>query len=88
MQSIKVVVRQIGNSNPAWDVVSAQEASDYIEYQYGSQGYVLSNSHYLGEVKDGNGVVQGYKVMFVLTKYNKDYEQEQEVPKSKTKKDA
>lgn len=87
MQSIKVVVRQIGNPNPVWDVVSAQEASDYIEYQYGSQGYVLSNSHYLGEVKDGNGAVQGYKVMFILTKYDSGTT-EPEALKSKAKKDA
>ncbi len=68
MQSIKLVMRQVGKTNPELDIVSASEATDFIEYQYGSQGYVLSASHYLGEVKDGQGLVLGYKMMFVLTK--------------------
>ena len=68
MQSVKLVVRQIGIPNVALDIVSPEDASTYIEYQYGSKGYVLASSHYLGEVKDAQGSVQGYKVMFVLTK--------------------
>ena len=63
---IKIVVRQIGIPNPALDIISAEDTSEYLSYQY--PGYELGNSHYLGEVKDSQGSVQGYKMMFVLTK--------------------
>jgi len=72
-QSIRIVVRQIGNPDVAADIYSAQDTSDYIEFQYGAKGYMLKDSHYLGEVvvrgADGQPTgVGGWKVMFILTK--------------------
>ncbi len=68
MQSVRFVVRQIGVPNPAADVYSAQEAAEYLEYQYTSQGYVIQDTHYLGEVKGQGGETLGYKVMVVFVK--------------------
>lgn len=66
MQSIRTVVRQLGTPNPQLDIYSADEISEYLQYQY--PGYELKDSHYLGEVKDGSGNVQGYKFAYVLVK--------------------
>ena len=68
MQTVKLVVRQIGVPNAQLDIYSVEDTSEYIAYQYGSQGYVLKDSHYLGEAKDAQGSTQGYRMMFVLTK--------------------
>lgn len=68
MQSLRVVVRQIGIPNKAAEIYSVAEVTEYIEYQYLSQGYTIQNSHYLGEVKSPRGEIQGYKMMFILTK--------------------
>ena len=68
MQSIKIVVRQIGIPNVSADIYSAEDTSEYIQYQYGAKGYELKDSHYLGEVKGAEGSTVGYKVMFVLVK--------------------
>lgn len=66
MQSVKFFMRQIGI--PGNGVQSVEEVQDELEYKLLSLGYVVSNSHYLGDVKDTGGNVVGYKVMLVLTK--------------------
>ena len=68
MQSIRIVVRQIGIPDVNADILSPEDTSEYIQYQYGAKGYELKDSHYLGEVKGAEGATVGYKVMFVLTK--------------------
>ena len=68
MQSIKVAVRRIGAKNPTLDIYTPDEVSLDFEYGYGSQGYDLTDTHYLSEVKDATGAVQGWSVMFVFTK--------------------
>lgn len=78
MQSIKLVVRRIGVPDAGLNVYSAEETSEYIAYQYSSQGYVLSDTHNLGEVKNQQGSVQGWSVMFVLVK-------DEELAKAKVK---
>ena len=83
MQSVKVAVRQIGIKNPGLNIYTTDEVSQEFEYNYGAVGYVLQNSHYLGEVKDAAGNIHGYKVMFVFTKT-----EEPEVVKAKASKNA
>lgn len=61
MQSVKLLVRQIGNPNPELSIISEPELNEYIDYQLTSQGYELHSTHYLSDVKDPNGNVQGYK---------------------------
>lgn len=69
MQSIKFVVRQIGISHKGLGIESAEDAEQYIQYQYLSQGYRVQSTHYLGEVKgERAGDVLGYKVMLILVK--------------------
>ena len=68
MQSLRLVVRQIGEPSPAQDVFSAQQVAEYIEYNYLSDGYRMQETHYLGEVKDPKGNLMGWKVMFVLVR--------------------
>lgn len=67
MQSVKLVLRTVGNPNPALGVVGSDEFSADVE-KYTQDGYVVQNSLYLGEVKDAMQNAQGYKVMIVLTK--------------------
>lgn len=61
MQSVRLLIRQIGISNPELNIISEPELNEYIDYQFTSQGYDLHSQHYLGDVKDGNGNIQGYK---------------------------
>lgn len=82
MQEVKVVVRQIGAPNPQLDVISPDDLNEYVAYQYTSQGYSLVGvPNYLGEVKDGNGFVAGWKFALWFTR-------DQEATKVKAKKDA
>lgn len=82
MQSIKFVVRRLGTPNTELDIHSPEETSQYVAYQYGSQGYELKETHYLGEVKNAQGGVQGWSVMMVLVK------NEEEAVKAKAGKDG
>lgn len=66
MQSIKMVMRQVGYPNKEFDVISPEDFSEYVAYQF--PDHKLDSSHYLGEVKNTNGSVIGYKMMLVLTK--------------------
>lgn len=61
MQSVRLLVRQIGISNSELNIISESELNEYIDYQFTSQGYELHSEHYLGDVRDGNGNIQGYK---------------------------
>ena len=61
MQSIRFVVRQIGIPSVPLDIISAQDTGEYLEYQYTSQGYDLKSEHFLGEVRDALGSLQGYR---------------------------
>jgi hypothetical protein len=68
MQSIKLVMRQIGVPNPETDIVSVQEVEYYLDTEFLANGYDVKNEHYLGSVKDASGNDVGYKVLFVLVK--------------------
>ena len=67
MQSVKLVVRQVGIPNVALDIISEADLNEYIKYQLASQGYKLFDTHYLSEVKDANGSTQGYKFALWFT---------------------
>lgn len=69
MQSVRTVVKNIGNPNPALQVVSPQQADQEIQYNYTSQGYVLHSTHYLGAVPTADGgAIQGYKFAYIFVK--------------------
>jgi hypothetical protein len=68
MQSIKLVMRQIGVPNPETDIVSVQEVEYYLDTEFLANGYDVKSEHYLGSVKDASGNDVGYKVLFVLVK--------------------
>lgn len=68
MQKVKIVLRVVGTPSAGLGVVSGEEAGKTIEEKYTSDGYVIQNSFYVGDVKDANGNVLGYKLMFVLVK--------------------
>lgn len=63
---IKFVMGQIGIPNAEYDVVSSDEFEEEVEYKYPE--YRLFASHYLGEVRNLQGTVIGYKMMLVLVK--------------------
>lgn len=82
MQEVKVVVRQIGIPDVQLDVISPDDLNEYVAYQYTSQGYNLVGvPNYLGEVKNGNGNVVGWK--FALW-----FARDEAATKVKAKKDA
>ena len=66
MQSVKLVVRRIGVPNKDLNVYSAEETSEYLEYQY--PDFELKETHYLGEVKDLKGSAFGWTILFVLVR--------------------
>jgi len=72
MQSVKLVMRQIGVPNPANEIVSSQELEEHIEFNYTSNGYGIQSTHYLGAVRDVSGNEVGYKILFVLVKNEED----------------
>lgn len=68
MQKVKIVLRVVGTPSAGLGVVSGEEAGKTIEEKYTSDGYVIQNSFYVGDIKDANGSVLGYKLMFILVK--------------------
>ena len=68
MQSIKTILRQIGNPSAGGDVISGDDLEEYVKFNFGSQGYKLHSTHYLGEVKNDQGATQGFRVMLFLVK--------------------
>lgn len=61
---VKLYVRQFGIQSTTYDVKSVDEVEEDIAYKF--IGYELQTSHYLGEVRDGQNGVVGYKVLFVF----------------------
>jgi hypothetical protein len=68
MQSIKMLLRQVGSPSAGGDIISGEDLEEYVRFNYGAQGYELHSTHYLGEVKNDQGATQGYRVMLFLTK--------------------
>jgi hypothetical protein len=68
MQKVRLFLRQVGVPDPNLSVISADDFNVELEYQYLSQGYVVADSHYLGEVKNSSGSNQGYRFALILVK--------------------
>ena len=68
MQTIKLFMRAVGGSNAALGIVPLDEFEDELEFKYLSQGYMVFQTHYLGEVRGEAGNVLGYKVLLILQK--------------------
>ena len=68
MQSVKMLLRQVGVPSKELDIISAGDLDEYIQYQFTSQGYKLHTTHYVGDVRDSSGGVVGYKVMLWFTR--------------------
>lgn len=71
MQPVRVAFRQIGVPNHAADVYSPEEVEQDLAFKYAD--YDLFNTHYMGEVKDKQGNVVGYKVMFIFVQSQISY---------------
>lgn len=68
-QKVKLFMRQIGVPDQTLGVVSAEDAEEELEYRYLSQGYrLLSAPSYLGDVRNSNNGVQGYRFAVWLAK--------------------
>ena len=68
MQSVKMLLRQVGNPTGDGQIISSQELEEYIKFNFTSNGYEVNSTHYLGEVKDHEGNTQGYKVLLWFAK--------------------
>lgn len=68
MQKVRIALRTVGIPSKGLGVESGSDASKSLEDEYTSDGYVIQNSLHVGDVKDTNGNVLGYKLMFVFVK--------------------
>lgn len=65
MQSVKNVLRTIGQENPAKGVVSAEQAEMHLA-ALAKEGYELHSTMYLGSIRDDKNLEIGYRVLYVL----------------------
>jgi len=64
MQSIKVVMREIGDTPNA---ISPADLDEYIKYQLTSEGYEIWKQ-VEGEIRDQDGRFLGYRLLFTFVK--------------------
>lgn len=68
MQSVKIALRTVGVPSPALGIESGEMVSESLTEEYVAQGYVIQNSFFVGDIKDPQGNVLGYKLMFVFVR--------------------
>jgi hypothetical protein len=68
MQKVRLFVRQVGIPDPSLDVISTDDFNQELEYQYLSQGYRVFDTAAMGDVRNSNNGVQGYRFGLWLVK--------------------